>query len=111
MEFSEKVQLALVLGLNGELRPALNAAGNLRNKFSHTENLTATLTRPAKQRFQALLKSTLATLSSTSSLTGAGLSYFRAQIQVMVFFLGLFDEVAKERHRLAFEKIQAMAWQ
>jgi hypothetical protein len=35
MEYSEKVQLALVLGLNAELKPALNATGNLRNKFSH----------------------------------------------------------------------------
>ena len=35
MEYSEKVQLALVLGLNAELKPALSATGNLRNKFSH----------------------------------------------------------------------------
>jgi hypothetical protein len=121
MEFSEKVRLALVLALNAELQPALNAVGNLRNKFSHrldtklgedeAKNLIATLSRPAKQRFQALLKSTLAGLPSTASLTGEGLSYFRAQSQVMVFFLALFDEVARERHRLAFEKLHAMAWQ
>jgi hypothetical protein len=121
MEFSEKVRLALVLGLNAELQPALKAVGNLRNKFSHrldtklgedeAKNLVATLTRPAEQRFQALLKSTLATVPSASSLTGEDLSYFRAQGQVMVFFLGLFDEVSKERRRLAVEKLQAMARQ
>jgi hypothetical protein len=121
MEFSEKVRLALVLGLNAELKPALTAVGNLRNKFSHrldtklgedeAKNLVATLTRPAEQRFQALLKSTLATVPGTSSLTGEGLSYFKAQSQVMVSFLGLFDEVAKESRRLAFEKLQAMVWQ
>jgi hypothetical protein len=35
MEYADKVQLALVLGLNAELKPALNATGNLRNNFSH----------------------------------------------------------------------------
>ena len=33
MEYSEKVWLALVLGMNAELKPALNAVGNLRTNF------------------------------------------------------------------------------
>ena len=118
MEYSEKVQLALVLGLNAELKPALNATGNLRNKFSHrldmkigeeeVTNLISTLTPSAKQQFQKLLRSALSESPSTV-LKGEALSYFQAQIKATIFFLQLFDEVAKERHRLAFEKMQSMA--
>lgn len=120
MEFSEKVQLALVLGLNAELKPALNAMGNLRNKFSHrldmkigeqeVTNLIATFTSSAKEQFQALLRIALSELSSAPALKGEALVYFNAQIKATVFFIQLFDEVAKERHRLAFEKMQLMAW-
>jgi len=118
MEYSEKVQLALVLGLNAELKPALNATGNLRNKFSHrldmkigeeeVTNLISTFTPSAKQQFQRLLRSALSELPSTV-LEGEALSYFQAQIKATIFFLQLFDEVAKERYRLAFEKMQSMA--
>lgn len=38
-EFSEKVRLALVLGLKSDLASALNAAGNLRNKFAHRPDM------------------------------------------------------------------------
>jgi hypothetical protein len=119
MEYTEKVQLALVLGLNAELKPALNATGNLRNKFSHrldmkigeeeATNLISTFTPAAKQQFQRLLRSALSELPS-AKLEGEALSYFQAQIKATIFFLQLFDEVAKERHRLAFEKMQSMAW-
>jgi hypothetical protein len=118
MEFSEKVRLALVLGLNSELKPALNAAGNLRNKFSHkldmklgeeeAKNLIATLTPSARQRFQALSQSALSDLPEASVLTSD--RQLRAQYQVMVFFLALFDGVTQERHRLALEKLQSLAW-
>ena len=65
-EFSEKVSLALVLGLNADLKSAPSAAAKLRNKFAHrldmevsqedVKNLTATLTPTAKQKFQYLLR-------------------------------------------------------
>jgi hypothetical protein len=116
MEFFEKVQLALVLGLNADLKPALSATGTLRNKFAHrldmkigeeeAKNLIATLTPRAKQRFQAHLNDALSAIPSSAALAGEALSYFNAQIKVSVFFLQLFDQVAEERHRLAFEKIQ-----
>jgi hypothetical protein len=119
MEFSEKVQLALMLGLNPELKPALNATGTLRNNFSHrlemklgkeeAKNLVATLTPSARQRCQTLLRDTVSALPETSQLTGEGLSYFEVQSQVMAFFVQLFDEVAQERHRLAFQKLEQMA--
>src|SRR5713101_2652076 len=35
MNFDGTIRLALVLGLDAKLKPALNAIGNLRNKFSH----------------------------------------------------------------------------
>jgi hypothetical protein len=35
MNFDGTIRLALVLGLDARLKPALNAIGNLRNKFSH----------------------------------------------------------------------------
>ena len=35
MNFDGTIRLALVLGLDATLKPALNAIGNLRNKFSH----------------------------------------------------------------------------
>jgi hypothetical protein len=119
MEFSEKVHLALVLGLNADLKPALTATGTLRNKFAHrldtrigeeeAKNLIATLAPSAKQRFQAHLEDALSGLPQNAALAGEALTYFNAQIGVSVFFLQLFDEVAQERHRVAFEKIEQMA--
>jgi hypothetical protein len=118
MEFSEKVRLALVLGLNSELKPALNAAGNLRNKFSHkldmklgeeeVNNLMATLTLSARQRFQTLSQRALSEVPEASLLTRD--RQLTAQYQVMVFFLALFDGVTQERHRSALEKLQSVAW-
>ena len=119
MEFSEKVQLALVLGLNAELKPALTATGTLRNKFAHrldmkigeeeAKSLIATLTPPAKQRFQVLLGEALLGVPKAPVLKGEARSYFDAQIKVSVFFLQLFDQVLAERHRIAFEKMQQIA--
>jgi hypothetical protein len=120
MEFAEKVRLALILGLNSDLKPPLSAAGTLRNKFAHrldmkigqdeTKILVSTFTPHIKQRFQALLQSTLSELPDVPKLKGEGLSYFKAQSQLMVFFLQLYEEMAKERHRIAFDKLQGMAW-
>jgi hypothetical protein len=120
LEFSEKVSLALLLGLNADLRPALNAAGKLRNKFAHrldmklgeeeVKNLVSTLTPAAKQRFQLLLENALSVAAGQPRLPPEAMSYFRARNQLSCFLLQLFHEVAKERHRLAFEKLQNMAW-
>jgi hypothetical protein len=120
LEFSEKVSLALVLGLNVALKPALSAAGGLRNKFAHSldmklkeddvKNLISTLTPSAKQKFQILLKHGLSVAASQPKLSSEGKSYFRIRNRLSCFFLQLFREVANERHRLAFEKLQSMAW-
>jgi hypothetical protein len=120
MEYSERVQLALVLGLNAELKPALTAAGTLRNNFSHrldmkigeeeAKNLIATVRPAAKQRFQTLLKESFSALPSAPELSGNAKAYFLAQMQMIAFFLRLFDDLAEERHRVAFEKMQNMAW-
>ena len=120
MEYSERVQLALILGLNAELKSALNAAGNLRNKFSHrldmkigedeAKNLISTLAPVAKQRFQSLLKESFSELPNAPALKGKALTYFRSRMAVVAFFLRLFDDLAEERHRVAFERLQNMAW-
>ena len=119
MEFTEKVQLALLLGITPDLKAALNATGRLRNKFAHrldirigeeeAKNLIATLTPPAKQRFQARLEKALSGLPESAALAGEELAYFNSQIRISVFFLQLVDQVAQERYRVAFKKIQQMA--
>jgi hypothetical protein len=121
MEFSDKVSLALVLGLRADLKPALNAAANLRNDFAHEldmnlgeerlKNLIATLTPSAKQRFHMALKIALSEAVGSPKLSAEAMSFFRRRTQLIIFFLQLFDEVAKERHRLAFERLQSMPWQ
>ena len=118
MEFSEKVHLALVLGLNAELKMALNAIGNLRNKFAHrldmkieedkVKNMIASLVPSAKQRFQGFLKGTLPRLN-TQALVGDGVSYFNLQSRLMIFYVTVFAGVADERRRLALEKMRRMA--
>src|SRR5262249_50042185 len=119
MQFNDKVQLALLLGLNPDIKTALKATGRLRDKFAHkidmkigedeAKNLIATLTPAAKQRFQARLDDALSGLPENTALAGDALAYFNTQIRVSVFFLQLFDLVSRERHRVALEKIQQMA--
>jgi hypothetical protein len=111
MEFFEKVQLALAFGINAELQPALNAIGNLRNKFAHkldmkigeeeANNLIATFRGPSKQRLQALLQE-LANVPSARKVTSEEV----ARSKVQAFFIQLFDEVGDERLRLAMEKMR-----
>jgi hypothetical protein len=135
-EFSEKVRLALVLGLKSDLAPALNAAGNLRNKFAHrpdmklskevAKNLIATLPPTLKGRFEAILSNALASPLLKSQievrlgralpdlthpfdlLTGEARVHAEARMDVIAFFLCLFEALAGERHRFAFEKIQRL---
>ena len=116
MEFTDKVQLALLLGLTPDLRAGLNATGRLRNKFAHkldmkigedeAKNLIATLTPSAKQRFQARLDDALSGVARDAALVGEALVYFNTQIRVSVFLLHVFDQVSRERHRVALENIQ-----
>jgi hypothetical protein len=99
MEFTDKVQLALLLGLTPDLKAALNATGRLRNKFAHkldmkigedeAKNLIATLTPSAKQRFQARLDDALSGLPENSALADDELAYFNTQIRVSSFFSSL----------------------
>ena len=119
MEFSEKVQLALLLGLNDKLKSSLNAPGKLRNKFAHTldftlgdeeiNNLVATLPPLAKQAFQKHLRAM--SLPEARNLSGKGRSFFKVRIQLIAFLVQLFDEVTNERHRMVMEKLERMAWQ
>jgi hypothetical protein len=86
MQFADKVQLALLLGLTPDLKAALNATGRLRNKFAHkldmkigedeAKSLIATLTPSAKQRFQARLDDALSGLPENPTLRGDALAYF-----------------------------------
>jgi hypothetical protein len=145
-EFSEKVRLALVLGLKSDLASPLNAAGNLRNKFAHqldttlnqemAKNLVATLPAALRARFEALLRnvvsegpkaliaklppawkaqieaalghSILELADPFDILKGEARVLAEARVDVLVFYLCLFEELANERHRFAFEKIQRM---
>jgi hypothetical protein len=85
IEYSEKVRLALILGLNSELKPPLNAIGTLRNKFSHrldmkigedeAKNLIATLPPLAKQRFKASRQEALSAIEGESELNGEARSF------------------------------------
>jgi hypothetical protein len=136
-EFSEKVQLALMLGLKPDLAPPLNAAGNLRNKFAHrldtmlnremAQNLVAALPPTLKVRFEALLSNALASPAWKAQLEarfgrplpelpelahpfdllkGEARTHAEARMDVIVFFLCLFEELANERLRFAVEKLQ-----
>jgi hypothetical protein len=115
LEFSDKVQLALLLGLNPDLRSALNTVGNLRNKFAHAldmkvreaevRDLIATLRPMRKQRLQFLWRRDLSAAGiPVASVMTAKKSAFRAKTQLMEFFLVVFDCIAEERHRVAGEK-------
>ena len=120
LDFSKTVRLALVLGLNPNLQSPLNAAGKLRNDFAHRldmklgeermKTLAKTLAPEAKQQFDALFKSSLTAAPSESKLPPEGKLYFRTRLQLIAFFFQLFRDVARERHRLAFEKLQTIAW-
>jgi len=70
-------------------------------------DLINTFAAPARQRFQKLLH---ATIPDGRRLSGDAKSYFSVRHQLLTFFTRLFDEVAEECHRVAFEKLQQMAW-
>ena len=135
-EFSEKVRLALLLGLKSNLGSPLNAAGTLRNKFAHrldtklnkemADNLVAALPPALKARCQTILSNALASPALKPQiearlgrplpevahpfdlLNGEARVHAEARMDVIAFFLCLFEELANERHRFAFEKIQRM---
>jgi hypothetical protein len=114
MEFSEKVQLALILGLNPELKGALNAAGTLRNKFSHkldmkltkdhAKDLIGKLTPGIKQQLSKIRKALAA--DESTKLTRLEQT---PRGQVEIFFLATFIEVARERHRLGLERFDILS--
>ena len=109
MEFSEKVQLALVLGLQPNLKAALKAAGTLRNKFSHVLDTKLTndhandLTGKLPADIRGLLTDIrrLLTVDEAKSLSKLEENP-RGRIEV--FFLALLMAVARERHRLGLER-------
>jgi hypothetical protein len=74
------------------------------------KNLIDSLTSLAKQRFHMALKIALSEAVGKPKLSTDAMSFFRRRTELSTFFLQLFDEVAKQRHRMAFEKMQSMAW-
>jgi hypothetical protein len=118
VEFSEKVHLALLLGLNRDLRSALSAMGNLRNKFAHAldmkikeeevKSLIATLPPVHRDKLQFLWRRHLseAEIPVASVLTDLRKSTFRAKTRLLEFFLVLFECVAEERHRVGTAKLK-----
>jgi hypothetical protein len=122
IDFFTTVQLALVMGLDPQLASPLRAIGNLRNKFAHrldikltqedSKALVSTAPPKSKQGYQKFLReiNTVVPLPKQAELESE-FSSLTAQFQVMAFFGLIFEEVAKERHRLAFERLQTVAWQ
>jgi hypothetical protein len=121
-EFSLKVRLAVLLGLDPQLKPGLKAAARLRNQFAHrletklgkddVRNLAATLPASVKKQFHDLVKEGLAVLD-TSPLTvdqqARARSFLETQMELTSFFLTLFLAISKERNRAAFERFQTVA--
>ena len=95
------------LGLNADLKAALTATGKMRNKFAHrldmklgekeAKDLIAALRPEAKRKWQALFESALSEAPQQASLPTEGRIYFTTQMQVVTFFMQLFDMVAEER--------------
>lgn len=104
MDFDGKVRLALVLGLNPELKPALNATGSLRNKFSHrlemklgepeANNLFATLTPDSRKATQKLYAQFI-TQGQVRKLQEATL-----QDRVQMFFIMIFSQLIAQQRLL-----------
>ena len=97
MDYDEKVRLALVLGLDPELKAALKAAGTLRNRFSHklemklgeqeAKNLFATLTPEHLKTLRTIYTPHLAK-EQNQTLQGASV-----RDRVQMFFMLIFSQV------------------
>jgi hypothetical protein len=142
-EFSEKVRLALLLGLRPDLASPLSAAGNLRNKFAHKLDMTlnqeiaktliATLPPKLKARSQTIFSDFLASPAWRAQIAahvearlgrpvpqlaalphpfdifkGEARTLADARLDVSVFFICLLEELTRERHQFAIEKIERM---
>jgi len=102
-DFDGTVRLALVLGLDAELKQALNAAGHLRNKFSHklemklgeqeAKNLFATLTPDDMKTMEQLY-------SNMENVQPRILRQAPIRDRIQMFFVMIFIRVMTER-RLA----------
>jgi hypothetical protein len=116
MEYSEKVWLALVLGMTAELKPALTAAGTLRNRFAH--NLDTTLTKgDSKDLIHKLTREVREEMvPSLSELVQSRTSNVQSiddfpRLQTEIFFLATLVEVFRERYRLGQERFQIVSTQ
>jgi hypothetical protein len=116
MEYSEKVWLALVLGMNAELKPALTAAGTLRNRFAH--NLDTTLTKgDSKDLIHKLTREVREEMvPSLRELVQPRTSNVQSiddfpRLQTEIFFLATLVEVFRERYRLGQERFQIVSTQ
>jgi hypothetical protein len=107
LDFDSTVRLALVLGLDSELKPALNAIGNLRNKFAHRLNMTLgemlskNLSETLTSRSLSILKSgiresTQAALTKGYRLKGRQ----RTRLEVSLFFGEVRTSLIEERFRV-----------
>jgi hypothetical protein len=111
IDFAGTVRLALALGLDPKLKAALNAAGSLRNKFSHrlemklgeeeARNLFTTLTpndaNAVQNVYMQLRKNTE---ESSGEEKVRRLRQASARERVQVFFISIFSRLISERHRL-----------
>jgi hypothetical protein len=103
MDYDAKVRLALVLGLDENLKPALNAAGSLRNKFSHrlemklgeqeVKNLFATLTSDYLKELRPVVTEMLMKKSQKRQ-------ELSAKSRVQIFFVLIFTAVLAHRRLL-----------
>jgi hypothetical protein len=118
--FRQKVDVALVLGLNATLKPALNAVGKLRNDFAHRLNtivdeqrvsdLIRKLSPSSKQSFDEIFRRSFSA-GDLEEVREEQKSLFRRRTRLDAFFLTLLLEVAKERQRMAFAKLESTDWQ
>jgi hypothetical protein len=100
MDFEGTVRLALVLGLDPELKPPLNAAGSLRNKFSHrlemklgeqeVNNLFAALTPDKKKTMQQTYNTIM------EKRHGRKLHDAPVRDRIEMFFIMLFSQLIGE---------------
>jgi hypothetical protein len=107
MDYSAKVKLALVLGLNSDLKPALNAAGSLRNNFSHRLEMKIG-EQEAKNLFATLTPNHLKALRGFYPIIfenkgGAKFQDASARDRVQMFFVMIFSHLFVERHSLEDE--------
>lgn len=109
-DYAGTVRLAIVLGLNPKLKPALNAAGRLRNKFSHrlemklgeeeAKCLLATLSPSDTHLMHEIYIQLRTTAQSNGKEKAKKRQQASARERVQLFFISIFARLISERHKL-----------